>query len=199
MEQSPSWEAKLFSASHQTPRILGNPTVHYRIHKFPPRAPILSQLDPVHTPHSPSWRFVLILFFHLRLGLPSGLFSSDFPTKTLYTPLLSPMRATCPAHLIFLDFMTRDINTLTQTHDIFVKILLMIPNTLRRTVASTWLCCTMGFRTDHAQCTDNASCYTYTVRRIARRAHFSCFIVSVTLQLRMNVCMYLYLFVYVMY
>ena len=32
----------------------------------------------------------LILFCHLGLGLPSGLFPSGFHTKTLYMPLLSP-------------------------------------------------------------------------------------------------------------
>jgi len=36
----------------------------------------------------------------IRLGLPSGLLPLGFPTKTLYTPLLSPIRATCPTNLI---------------------------------------------------------------------------------------------------
>ena len=40
-------------------------------------------------PHSTSWRSILILSSHLRLGLPCGLFPSDFPTRTLYAPLSS--------------------------------------------------------------------------------------------------------------
>ena len=71
----------------------------------------LSWVNPVQSiyPHPTSWRSILILSTHLRLGLPSGLLPSGFPSKTLYTSLFSPIRAISPAHLILLDFITRTI------------------------------------------------------------------------------------------
>jgi len=50
---------------------------------------------------------------HLNMILPSKpgfsscLFPSGFPTKTLYTPLLYPIRATCPTHLIPLNLIAQ--------------------------------------------------------------------------------------------
>ena len=60
----------------------------------------LSWASPIQSiyPHPTSWRSILILSTHLRLGLPSGLLPSGFLTKTLYTPLSSPVRATCQVH-----------------------------------------------------------------------------------------------------
>jgi hypothetical protein len=81
MQLSPSLEANRFAASQEIPSILWKPKVHYRIHKCPPHVSILDQPNPVHTPTSHFLRSILILSFHLRLDLPSGLFPSGFPTK----------------------------------------------------------------------------------------------------------------------
>ena len=52
----------------------------------------LSWVSPIQSiyPHPTSWRFILILSTHLCVGLPSGLFPSGFPTKTLYIPSPHP-------------------------------------------------------------------------------------------------------------
>ena len=86
-----------------------NPKVHHRTHKCPPPVPILSQLHPVLTTTPTSWRSILILSSHLRLGLPNVLFPSVFPTRTMCTSHPSPICATRTAHLILLDFTTRTI------------------------------------------------------------------------------------------
>ena len=75
---------------------------------YPPPVPILSQLHPV--PTTPSH----FLKIHLNIILPSKSWSPQwslslrFPHQNLVHT--SPfMRATCPAHLILLDFITRTI------------------------------------------------------------------------------------------
>ena len=69
-----------------------------------------------------------LIFSHVRLGLPSGLLPSGFPAKTLYASLLSPIRATCPAHLILLYLITR--TKLSTGHEVPCYVFFSTPVTL---------------------------------------------------------------------
>ena len=88
----------------------------------PATFPLQNQLDPVHAPTSNLLKIHPIhaspshfLNTHFNIILPSTpwsskwLFPSGFPSTTLYTPLLSTIRATYSAHLILLDFITRTV------------------------------------------------------------------------------------------
>ena len=100
MAQGPSGEANWFAASQEIPHISRNPKVHYRTHKRPPHFFILGQPNPVHIPTSHLLEIHTNIIHPFTPRSPQWSLSPGFPTKTLYTPLSTHIRATCPAHLI---------------------------------------------------------------------------------------------------
>ena len=109
MVQSPSLEAKWFAASQEIPRISRNPKVHYSIHKRPPPVSILGQPNPVHIPTSHLLKIHPNIIHPSTPRSPQWSLSLRFPHQDPIHPLSSPIRATCPAHLILLDFIIRTI------------------------------------------------------------------------------------------
>ena len=100
MMQSLSWEANWFAASQEIPRISRNPKVHYRTHKRPPPFSILSQPNPVHIPTSHLMKIHPNTIHPSTPRSPQWSPSLRFPHQDPIHPLPSPIRATCPAHLL---------------------------------------------------------------------------------------------------
>ena len=103
--QSPSWEANWFAASQEIPRIWRNPKVHYRTHKRPLPVSILGQANSVHIPTSHLLEIHPNIIHPSTPRSPQWSLSLRFPQQDPIHPLSSPIRATCPAHLIILDYV----------------------------------------------------------------------------------------------
>jgi hypothetical protein len=72
------------SASQHISHVLCNQKVHYHVHNTLPHVSILSQMNPIHTFQHYSQRYILILYFTLRLGLATKLSPRALPLKCLY-------------------------------------------------------------------------------------------------------------------
>ena len=105
MVQSPS----VLAASQEIPRISRNPKVHHHTHKRPPPVSILGQPYPVRIPTSHLLEIRPNIIHPSMPRSPQWSLSLQFLQQDPIQPLSSPMRATCPAHPILLDFITRTI------------------------------------------------------------------------------------------
>ena len=117
MVQSPSWEANCFAASQEIPCISRNPKVHSCTHKHPPLISILGQPNPVHIRTSHLLEIRPNIIHPSTPRSPQRSLSLLFPHQDpIHPPLCSPINATCLAHLILLDFITRTILGEEYTH-----------------------------------------------------------------------------------
>ena len=107
--RSTGYLANWFAASQEIPRISRNPKVHYRTHKGPPHVSILGQPSPFHIPTSHHLEIYPNIIHPSTPMSPQWSLSLRFPHQNPIHPLSSPLRATCPAYLILLDFITRKI------------------------------------------------------------------------------------------
>jgi hypothetical protein len=113
MKQSHSWQANSRSSSKDIPPPFMESRGSLLCTQQPDTGPYPKpDASSPHLPNPISLRSILILSSHLHLGLPSGPFPSDFPTKILYAFHISPichedvLESGCKAPLI-LNLSTR--------------------------------------------------------------------------------------------
>jgi len=104
MEQNPSREANLFSASQENPRrfITAISSAH---HQSTPWARSIHSIRHIPLPGGPSQYYPPIYAWISQVAS----FPSGFHTKTLYTPLISPYALYATPILLFSIFITRRI------------------------------------------------------------------------------------------
>jgi hypothetical protein len=115
VEQCPSWEANIHSASQEISHILWTLKIQYHVHKSLQLVSSLSHMNPILT---------LTPYYTKR----SILVLSSNPTKFLHAFLTSPMHPTCTNHPILIsspEYVIKSINYEAPHYGIFHSILLL--------------------------------------------------------------------------
>jgi hypothetical protein len=79
---------------------------YYSVQESPKIGSIPDQVNAVHTLTKYLFKSHFNIILHLRTRTPSGLVPPDFPIKIVCAFLISPVRAACLTHFIFLDLFT---------------------------------------------------------------------------------------------
>ena len=87
VEQRISWETNAYSGIDGICCLVCNLKVRNRVHKNLPMDPTLSYMNTIHILHTISLNYILILFSHLRLGIPNVLPLSQLSTNNSHVYL----------------------------------------------------------------------------------------------------------------
>ena len=134
----------------------------------------MGQPNPVHIPTSHFLDIHPNIMHSSKPGSPQWSLSLRFPQQDPIHPLSSPIRVTCPAHLILLDFITRTLlgeeyksfsSSLCNIPHSPVTSSLLVPNILLNTMFSN----TLSFRSSR-----NINDLKFIERKRCRLTHNSC-------------------------